>query len=107
MRSVRTMEQAHPPVSLPRHVSLCLAVGSDNDDADDDSCWECVQGELSELSHEGACIVLDADLGPTRASHGHLSLEDDQGHFGHQRRVRVLWHRRDMGHSCLGLGFTS
>ncbi|EAQ69378.1 hypothetical protein SynRS9909_01379 [Synechococcus sp. RS9909] len=74
------MGQVHPPLSLPRHASLCLAVGPDSG---------------------------DADLGPTRASHGHLSLEDAQGHFGQRRRVRVLWHRRDMGHSCLGLGFTS
>jgi len=87
-------------LSVPRHASLCLLVGSGG------QAWECLQGELGELNEDGACIVLDADVDVLPSEHGQLSLEDGQGHFEHGRSVQVLWNRRELGHSCIGLRFT-
>ncbi|QNG26454.1 hypothetical protein [Synechococcus sp. HK01-R] len=83
----------------PRHACLCLEIGAQA------RSWDCIQGELSALSEDGACVILDGEIGTLPSQQGHLSLEDAQGHFGESRAVQVLWHRHELGHSCLGLRF--
>jgi len=57
----------------PRHACLCLEIGAQA------RSWDCIQGELSALSEDGACVILDGDIGTLPSQQGHLSLKMPRG----------------------------